>query len=100
MSALLNGINGAAGFLGEKGLNKFHGMISAKCFIGSYQGAKGQVKKGARDIDCTKRYLIRPYELALWLRMFGLERDYLAIKGIVLGQVSRSTIGNQSVLVV
>lgn len=101
LSVLFNGINGAAGFLEEKRLNKFHGMISAKCSIGGYQGAKGQVTKGARGTVCTKRYLIiRPYELALWLCMFGLERDSLVIKGTVLGQVSPSNIGNQGVLVV
>lgn len=100
LSARLNGINGAAGFLEEKWLNKSHGMISVKCSFGTYQRVKGQVKKGARGTDCTKRYLIRSYELALWLCMFGLERDCLATKGTVLGQVSPSAIGNQSVLVV
>lgn len=45
LSARLNGINGAAGFLEEKWLNKSHGMISAKCSFGTYQRVKGQVKK-------------------------------------------------------
>lgn len=100
LSAVLNGINSAAGFLEQKRLNKFHGMISTKCSIGGYQRAKGQVNRGARGTGCTKKYLIRPYELVLWPCMFGLERDSLATKGIVLGQVSPSTIDNQSVLVV
>lgn len=75
-------------------------MISTKCSIGGYQRAKGQVNKGAGGTDCTKRYVIRPYELVLWLCMFGLKRDSLATKSIVRGQVSPSTIGDQSVLVV
>lgn len=78
--AVLNGVDGAAGFLKEKKLNKFHGMISTKCSIGGYQRAKGKVNKGAGRTDCTKRYLIRPYELVLWLCMFGLERDLWPLK--------------------
>ena len=98
--AVLNGIDGAAGFLEEKKLNKFHGMISTRCSIGVYQRAKRKVNKGAASTDCTKRYLIRPYELVLWLCMFGLERDSLATKSMVLGQESSSSTGNQSVQVV
>lgn len=63
--AVLNGIDGAAGFLEEKRLNKFHGMVSTRCSIGVYQRAKRKVTKGAGSTDCTKRYLIRPYELVL-----------------------------------